>query len=280
MPRASVIVSSYNQPHALELVLESLLRQSDADIELVIGDDGSQQDTRALVERFAARAPFPVSFVTQADLGFRKAMAVNNAIRRARGELLLFLDGDCIAPRHWVERHVAALRAGVGLTVGGYVRLDLERSRALSPARIADGSFEHLASPADRRALLAIHAGQLLHLALGKSDRPKILGGNFAATRDAIWAVDGFDETYEGFSKEDSDIRNRLKAAGTRARSLWHSNWVLHCDHGLDPGRKLPGGKRRPPDRAYYLSRKGAVRAARGLSGRAVEPGAQDAGSS
>jgi glycosyltransferase involved in cell wall biosynthesis len=262
----SIIVASYNQVRALSLVLESLRRQSEPDLQIVVGDDGSEADTAELVRRFAERAPFPVTFVTQPDLGFRKAMALNNAIRRAQGERLLFLDGDCLAPRDWARRHVDALRDGAGFSVGGYVRLDLEQSQRLTPEQVADGRFESCITLRDRLAFWQVHAGHVLKGAQRKLNRPSILGGNFAATREAIWAVDGFDESYEGFSKEDSDIRNRLKAAGYRGRSLWHDNWVFHCAHELDPRRGLPAAKRGPPDREYYHSRKGSVRATRGLS--------------
>ncbi len=264
--RTSIIVSSYNQPRAMALMLESLLRQSQPELEVVIGDDGSQADTVQLVQRFAERAPFPVTFTTQADQGFRKAKAVNNAIRCAAGDFLLFLDGDCLAPRDWAARHVEALQSGAGFCVGGYVRLSLEQSRSLSLDRLADGRFERLITARERLSFWRIHAVQLLQIARRKLNRPKIQGGNFAATRQAIWAVDGFDETYEGFSKEDSDIRNRLNAAGCRPRSLWHNNWVFHCDHGLDPRRSTQGAGRGSPDREYYHGRKGSVRATRGLS--------------
>lgn len=57
---------------------------------------------------------------------------------------------------------------------------------------------------------------------LRQPKKPKILGGNWAATRECLFAVKGFD----GFGKEDSGIRNRLCNAGFRGRSLWHCNWV------------------------------------------------------
>jgi len=264
--RASIIVSSYNQPNAMALVAESLLRQSQPDLEVVFADDGSTADTVELVKRFTDRAPFPVTFTTQEDRGFRKSKALNNAIRRASGERLLFLDGDCLAPRDWARRHVEALDAGADFSVGGLVRMSLEQSRSLTIEQAAEYRFESLISLQQRLDLLFTHIGQRIHIARHVMNRPKIRGGNFAATRQAIVDIDGFDETFEGFGKEDSDIRNRLRASGARPSSLWHSTWVFHCDHGLDPRRSAPGIAVRHSDRAFYHGRKGNVRAQRGLS--------------
>ena len=264
--RASIIVSSYNQPNAMALVVETLVHQTQADLEVVFADDGSDADTLDLVKRFADRAPFPVTFTTQDDRGFRKSKALNNAIRRASGERLLFLDGDCLAPRDWARHHVEALDAGAGFSVGGLIRMNLEQSRSLTVEQVAEHRFESLITLPHRLQFLLTHLGQRVHIARHVMNRPKIRGGNFAATRQAILDVDGFDETYEGFGKEDSDIRNRFRASGCRPRSLWHSTWVFHCDHGLDPRRSAPGVTVRHSDRAYYQRRKGQQRAARGLS--------------
>ena len=70
--RLSVVVTTYNNPRGLQLVLAGLLRQSLRDFELLIADDGSGPETAAIVAAFAARAPFPVRHVWHADEGFRK----------------------------------------------------------------------------------------------------------------------------------------------------------------------------------------------------------------
>src|SRR5262245_2856625 len=131
----SVVVSSYNQPRALRLALEGLQRQSRAPGEVLIADDGSEEDTRRLVESFAARAPFPVRFVTQEHRGFGKARALNAALRIARGETVAFLDGDCIPHRDWLEAHARNLGTQGGYSVGGYVRLTLPQAEAVETGR-------------------------------------------------------------------------------------------------------------------------------------------------
>jgi glycosyltransferase involved in cell wall biosynthesis len=87
--------------------------------ELVVADDGSGPDTRAIVERFGA------AHVRQENTGFRKARIVNEAVRRSRGRTLIFSDGDCVPPAEFVEAHLAA--AGPRDCAGGSDRGPLER---------------------------------------------------------------------------------------------------------------------------------------------------------
>ena len=56
----SVIITTYNWPEALELVLSSLLLQKDEHFEVVIADDGSKAGTREMIEEFSSRASFPI----------------------------------------------------------------------------------------------------------------------------------------------------------------------------------------------------------------------------
>lgn len=274
--RVSVIIPSYNQPNALSLVLEGLRRQSFLDFELVITDDGSDHDTPDLVFEFAENAPFPVHWVTQEDLGFRKSKALNNGIRRAQGEHLLFLDGDCIPTRDWAKKYLAALEAGADFCVAGYVILPLDETKTITVARVQNGEFESLATFSRRVVSAANHWKQCLYILLRTKGRPHFLGGNWAATRSAVEGVNGFDENYEHFGREDSDIRNRLVNAGYRPVSLFNRNWVFHCNHGIDPRRTDPKVVRGASDVDYYNSRKDAVRCERGLRSAEQDSDAQE----
>lgn len=262
----TLVVASYNQPNALALVLEGILRQEQTVDEIVFADDGSQDDTVELVDRFRARAGVPVVFTTQEDRGFRKAMALNNAIRVSHGESLLFLDGDCIPPPRWARCFVDALRKGADFATGGYVWMDLDRTRQRSCDEIAAGKLDDEITAEERAAFRSIHRKELFYRLIRKRKKPKILGGNWAVSRAALVAVNGFDEGFDNFGKEDSDVRNRLQNAGFRGVSLWDRNWVYHCSHDLDPRRNLPEVVRDAPDLDYYLSRVRATRCERGLT--------------
>jgi len=257
-----IVVASFNQPRSLRLVLSGVLRLDGAPDALLVADDGSGPEIEALVADFQAKAPFPVAFVTQENRGFRKAIALNNALRRIDGGRVLFLDGDTIPHRSWLREHERVLAAGAGFATGGYVFLDLAQAERLEAS---GDSADGLLDDAERARLRAVHRRQLWHRVFRTADKPKILGGNWSARHDALVAVNGFDERYDGFGKEDSDIRNRLNAAGLRGRSVWDRAFVFHCPHELDPSRLAPDDARGEPDRGYYRRQKGRSRCARGL---------------
>ena len=93
-PRTSVVLATYERSDALELVLQALTEQASEPFEVLVADDGSGREVAATVERFRDR--LELQHVWQPNEGFRKARALNLAALSARGEYLLFLDGDCI----------------------------------------------------------------------------------------------------------------------------------------------------------------------------------------
>jgi glycosyltransferase involved in cell wall biosynthesis len=251
MPFTTVILGMYNQPRALERSLAGYLRQSDPDFELIVADDGSDDEVRQVLDRARARAPFPIRHVWQENRGFRRARISNTAVRESAGRLLLFSDGDCIPHRDFVRVHRAAHRPG-GFAVGGYIRLGLEDSRALTPEAVAAGAHERFLTPAILRAHRWKHVHNLFYILIGKPDRPKAYGANIGVDREAFAAVNGFDENFDGFGKEDSDLRNRLRSSGARTASAWGRAFVFHLDHGLDDKRPSGPGRIRGENAYYY----------------------------
>lgn len=229
-PRASVLLSTYNQPRVLDLALEGYARQSTRDFEILIGDDGSGPETAELIERHAKELSVPLVHVWQPDAGFQKAKAVNRAALQSRGEWLIFSDGDCVPSRTFVEEHLGAQKRGRFL-IGGHVRLSKAETAALTPEAVRSGRFEDLGSAWERVNLWLMHAKSLGYIAIRKRRKPKFYGLNFSLARDDFFAVNGYDSTYKNIAKEDSDLRNRMQLAGYRAVSLWHRARVYHQYH-------------------------------------------------
>ena len=92
--KLSVIVTTYNRPHALKRVLEGLFCQTRLPREILVADDGSTEETRDLVDGCRADSPVPLVHVWQADKGFRLSRIRNKGILKATGEYLVILDGD------------------------------------------------------------------------------------------------------------------------------------------------------------------------------------------
>jgi len=237
-PRASVVLSTYNQPHVLDLALTGYARQSTTDFEILIGDDGSGPETAALIERHAKELPVPLVHVWQPDVGFQKARAVNRAVLRSGGEWLIFSDGDCIPSRTFVEEHLAAEQRR-HFVIGGHIRLSPAETEALTAEDVRSGRFEELGSRWERANLWLMHAKSVAYIAIKKRRKPKFYGLNFSLARDDFFALNGYDSTYKNIAKEDSDLRNRMQLAGYRAVSLWHRARVYHQSHPPHNTRRL-----------------------------------------
>jgi glycosyltransferase involved in cell wall biosynthesis len=88
----TVFTPAYNRAHTLHRVYESLAHQTFRDFEWLIVDDGSTDQTAALVRAWQGIAPFPIRYYLQANRG--KHVAFNRGVREARGTLFLTLDSD------------------------------------------------------------------------------------------------------------------------------------------------------------------------------------------
>lgn len=253
MTQTTVIIATYNQPRALSMALDGYARQTTRDFELIVADDGSGPETRAVVERFGVR------HVRQEDVGFRKAKALNAAFRESAGRTVIFTDGDCVPPRDFVAVHADACPPD-GFCVGGYVPLTREQSLTLDVTTdFADGLLA-----GHRLRLWSVHLQNLLYIALRRPRRPKVYGCNVSVGRDAFVSVNGFDENFDGFGKEDSDLRNRLVASGARPASVWNRCAVFHLHPSID-GRGEGRSEVKTRAEEYYRRANVPARCANGL---------------
>jgi glycosyltransferase involved in cell wall biosynthesis len=231
---ASVILTTYNHPRLLALALEGMLHQIDRDFELVIADDGSGEETKQVIDAFRARAPFPVIHAWHEHSGSCRAAVRNRGIRACTTEYCIFCDGDCIPGRDFVELHRRNRGKGSFL-LGGYLRLTQAYSAAVTPEKVAAQDFVHQMTPERRRQLWQRHAASWFYNFVGVKDRPHIAGANFSAWKADLAAVNGFNENFIGWGREESDLRTRLRRHGLKGKSLWTTCIVYHQWHPIDP---------------------------------------------
>jgi glycosyltransferase involved in cell wall biosynthesis len=232
--RLSVVVTTYNNPRGLRLVLAGLRRQTFQDFELLIADDGSGPETGRMVREFAARASFPVRHVWHPDEGFRKCTISNKAIVEATGDYLVFFDGDCVPGRQCLQIHRRAARRDSYLA-GGAVYLDRHLSDSLTVADVEAGRLDRPGlwwmRVNKRRRLLVRHLPFVRDAMNRRVPRePSWRGGNSSAWAHHMRAVGGFDERFT-YGFEDADFGHRLQALGVHGRSIRYSNPVMHVEH-------------------------------------------------
>lgn len=255
----SVIVSTYNKPRHLRLVLEGLFHQTigDAEFEVIVADDGSGDETRAIVDEVRARASFRLEHVWQEDLGFRAARVRNLGVHASRGEQLIFLDGDCIPFPEFLEAHRARFREDA-IEAGDRLFLDREPSDALTVEDVASGRFRSILPRSEYRSLRWRAFKDRVYTATRLKVRPKVVTANLAVPRAGFVEINGLDERFVGWGHEDEDLRRRFARRGYAVRSaattalvchLWHRQ--VDSFHGkVKHGDNVPYFKR-----GFYLSR-------------------------
>jgi len=232
----SVIVSTYNREDALDVVLRALARQSDRNFEIVVADDGSGPATARVVRAWAARNPVPIKHVWHDDRGFRLAEIRNRGIRASSGAYIVFLDGDCIARRDFVAKH-RRLAEPRWFVTGTRILLSRELTdrilhEGLEPELWGLARFmaHRLRHHFNRVApLLALRLGPMRKLMAHRWRGAR--GSNMAFWRADLERVGGFDTSFSGWGREDSDIFIRMIRAGVRRKDGRFASGVLHLWH-------------------------------------------------
>lgn len=234
--KISVIITTYNRPDALAAVLEACFRQDDNQFEIIIADDGSTHNTRQCIDSMKHRSPVPLLHVWQPDEGFRAARARNQGILAASGDYVVFLDGDCMPQPNFIRQHRKLSRPGY-LVTGSRV--------LLSPGY----TLRLLADQIDTRAptfwgklklRLSGDVNKFLQTVLtlpdlGRESRRfswrRIKSCNLGVWRSDLVAVNGFDESFQGWGHEDSDLVVRLFNAGVMRKEGAFATEVYHLWH-------------------------------------------------
>ena len=104
----TLIISVYKNTRFLECVLNSLTYQTEQHFELIISEDGECDEMRDFLNK--RQFQWTWQHLTQPDEGWRKNRALNNAIRAAHTDHLIFIDGDCVLHPRFIEMHVRHYR--------------------------------------------------------------------------------------------------------------------------------------------------------------------------
>jgi dolichyl-phosphate beta-glucosyltransferase len=118
-PRYSIVIPAYNETARIERALTSVsgcIRERGWDAEVLVVDDGSTDDTAALVELWAREHPEVRLIRNGRNRG--KGYSVRNGMLRAAGEVVMFTDADLSSPIEEAERLFAAIDAGADIAIG------------------------------------------------------------------------------------------------------------------------------------------------------------------
>lgn len=226
---AALLISTYNWPEALRLVLQSILRQTYMPDEIIIADDGSRDDTRTLIDSFRDKFPVPLRHFWQHDDGFRKTSIINKAISHTNCSYIIQIDGDMVLDPHFVEDHMAIREKGTYIR-GSRVLLNDARSKIFLKA----GDYTALSalSPGIKNRINALRIPFLSSLFIRKNKRSdNVHGSNCAYWRADFIKVNGYNNQMKGWGHEDIELAARFINSGLRQKKVKTRAICYHLHH-------------------------------------------------
>ncbi|MCW8838655.1 MAG: glycosyltransferase [Thiovulaceae bacterium] len=235
--KVSVIVAIYKDTEALDAILDSLYKQSyTGEYEVIVAEDGQDED----VQNYIQSLTYPnLVHTTQIDEGWRKNKSLNNAIRASSGDLLIFLDGDCIPYSNLIENYVK-LKENKTVLCGRRVELGAKISTKLRKKELHINELEN----SYLRRIISMYKDNTNHYEEGikfnnflynlkyKNKSSHIIGCNFALNREDIYEINGFNEEYHSAAVgEDTDIEYRLAKIGCLMKPARNLCNIVHLYH-------------------------------------------------
>jgi glycosyltransferase involved in cell wall biosynthesis len=226
----SLNISTYNWPQALELCLKSVLNQSQLPAEVVIADDGSTAETTALIQRYQQSFPVPLVHVWQPDEGFQLARIRNKAIAASKGKYIIQIDGDLILHPHFVRDHARFATPGTFVT-GSRVVLNPQLSAQLLQSQSVKLSLFAKGLSNRSNGIRNMWLRNYLSTRYRINDIYFMRGCNMAFWKADLVTVNGYNEDFSGWGREDNEIAIRLLNMGLQKRVIKFGGVVYHIYH-------------------------------------------------
>jgi RNA polymerase sigma factor (sigma-70 family) len=240
---ASLLILCCNEVDYTRLCLESVLRHTRQPYELILVDNGSTDGTPALLEALKRRAgPARVEVIrNDTNVGF--PAGCNQALARAHGDYLVFLNNDTVVTPGWLDGLIAVLRRDwpeIGMV--GPV------SNYTAPPQLVKPGYHDLAG------LEEFSVRRAREFADRTLEHPRLTGFCLLARRDVLQQVGGYDERFGLGFFDDDDLGLRVRQAGFRlvvalAVYIHHFGSRTFAGLGIDTGKQLADNLQRFRDK-------------------------------
>jgi len=232
----TVVITTYNRTDALLAVLLGLTRQLDRNFEVIVADDGSRDDQKKLLLESPLAKALKLAHVWHPDVGFTASKVRNRGVAAARGDYIVFLDGDCVPEVDFIARHRALAQEGCFVN-GSRVLLSqsftqqvIARKESINARSAAYWLVQRVKGSANKLS-------HLIRLPDGSWRFQRefswkgIRSCNMGVWRKDYERVDGFDESFVGWGHEDADFVLRLHNAGLIRKNGFCATEVFHLWH-------------------------------------------------
>ncbi|GAA4281255.1 glycosyltransferase family 2 protein [Gaetbulibacter aestuarii] len=227
-PTSTLVTPTYNWPQALELLLLSVKNQSVLPNEVIVADDGSREDTKALIEEFKKDFPIPLIHIWHEDLKNRKPAIMNKAIAKAQYDYIIEIDGDIIMHKDFVKDHLRLSQLNAFLYGS---RVNIQESLLPKLFKTKQTKF-HFFSKGIKKRGRTLRIPFLSNLYKEEDKRSsKLRGCNMSFWRSDFIKVNGFNENLVGWGIDDSEMIQRLLNIGVKGKRLKFSGLAYHIYH-------------------------------------------------
>lgn len=232
----SVVITTYNRSDALLAVLSALTRQSDRNFEVIVADDGSTQAHREAILSSAAARALKLVHVWHPDVGFTASKVRNRGVAAARGNYIVFLDGDCVPENDFIARHRALAQPGFFVNGSRVLLSPGLTQRVLAGLETVDGHGAGYWTAKRLKGDSSKLTGLLRLPDFGFRNQSKFNWKGIRSCNLAVWKsdfekVDGFDESFVGWGHEDADFVLRLHNLGVSRKNGFCATEVFHLWH-------------------------------------------------
>lgn len=240
--KITLIILTYNRPDALAVVLQSIEKQSELPFEVIIADDGSAEETHQLIKKMSAGFPVPLLHAWHPDEGFRIARIRNAAIKISSGEYFIFSDGDLILHPRFIEDFRKNATAGEAL-IGSRVFLNSEVTNRILKTGNADFGNPFFTSVFEKNRMNAFRIPILSSLFQPVKYSVKLRGGLLGVWKNDLIEVNGWNEDFEGWGLEDSELLVRLHHTGVLFRKMKFRAITYHLWHETEKRERLSANR-------------------------------------
>ncbi|WP_196157729.1 glycosyltransferase family 2 protein [Reinekea sp. G2M2-21] len=234
--KIGIVITTYNNPAWLEKCFWGWQAQTNKNFTLLIADDGSTQETKALIQRYQAQNNLTIKHYWHEDLGFRKCEILNKVIAATDCDYLIFTDGDCVPAPNLVQTHYDYAEPGYFLSAG-YFKLNMAVSKAVTEDDIQAGKlFEKqwlIANGQPKSHKMGkLNPNPLYQRIMNKLTPTKATwnGANSSTWTKDIIAVNGFNEDMQ-YGGLDRELGERLWNNGMKSKQIRYSAIFMHLDH-------------------------------------------------
>ncbi|TKX32070.1 glycosyltransferase family 2 protein [Campylobacter estrildidarum] len=230
----ALIITTYNQKERLALVLDSVKHLSLTPDEVIIADDGSKNDTADLIKKYQKNFPCKLKHVWQEDLGFRAAKSRNNAIEASHCEYIILIDGDMILEKDFIKDHLKFSQKGLILQ-GSRTILNENESNKILKNQNFKLAFNKKGFKNQKNNFLANITYKFSKIDKKIFKKIELVKGsktcNMSFYKQDFEAIEGFNENFIGWGREDSEFVARFLFNNGIFRRIKFNALAYHIYH-------------------------------------------------